>query len=200
MTRLDDAPGPVPYLSADPAAAAACRERVRAGAERVVGVAWRGNATYAGDRIRSVPAKLLSPLSGVPGVRIVSLQKEATADECESAGAADIGAARWVDFAEAAAAVASVDMVVSEDPAVAHLAGALGVPVWIALPAAPDWRWRLSRGDSPWYPSARLVRQEARGEWEPVFQRIAEGGGGEMLRRGIPSYPGGIVARAVNTG
>jgi Flp pilus assembly protein TadD len=174
MKRLDDAPGPVPYLSADPTAVAACRERVRAGAALVVGVAWRGNPSYAGDRLRSTPADAFAPLARVPGVRVVSLMKEATAEECGAAGAADIGAAAWADFAEAAAAVANLDLVISVDTAAAHLAGALGLPVWIALPSAPDWRWGLAREDTPWYPRARLFRQEGRGEWDAVFARIAD--------------------------
>ncbi len=174
MRRLDDAPGPVPYLSADPAAVAACRDRVRAGADLVVGVAWRGNPGYAGDRLRSAPPSAFAPLAAVPGVRVVSLMKDATPEEREASGAADIGAPGWADFAEAAPDVASCDLVISVDTAAAHLAGALGVPVWVALPSAPDWRWGLSREDSPWYPTARLFRQEQRGEWEPVVARLAE--------------------------
>jgi tetratricopeptide (TPR) repeat protein len=174
MTRLDDAPGPVPYLAADPDTAQACREQVRAGAALVVGIAWRGNPDYAGDRIRSAPPAVFAPLAAVPDARLVSLMPGATPDECAAAGAVDIGADRWTDFAAAAAVVANLDLVVSVDTAAAHLAGALGVPVWIALPSAPDWRWGLGREDSPWYPTARLFRQEHRGEWEPVFGRMAE--------------------------
>jgi hypothetical protein len=106
-------------------------------------------------------------------VRLVTLMKEAPAGELEAAGAADVGAAGWSDFADTAAVVANLDLVVTVDTAVAHLAGALGVPLWLALPFAPDWRWGLGRADSPWYPSARLFRQERRGEWGAVFQRIA---------------------------
>jgi tetratricopeptide (TPR) repeat protein len=179
MKRLADAPGPVPYLSAQDDMARACREKVRAGAPQVVGVAWRGNPGYAGDRTRSAPAAAFARLAKVPGVRVVSLMKEGRPDEREAACAADVGAEGWTDFAEAAAVIANLDLVISVDTAVAHLAGALGLPVWIALPSAPDWRWGLSRDDSPWYPSARLFRQERRGEWEPVFERIAD----ELERR-----------------
>jgi ADP-heptose:LPS heptosyltransferase len=77
-------------------------------------------------------------------------------------------------FADTAALVAELDLVISVDTAVAHLAGALGKPVWILLPYTPDWRWQLERDDSPWYPSARLFRQPARGEWAPVLRRVAE--------------------------
>jgi tetratricopeptide (TPR) repeat protein len=174
MKRLDDAPGPVPYLTSDAAAVTACREKVRAGARLVVGVAWRGNPTHAGDRNRSVPAAAFAPLARVPGVRVVSLMKEVRSEEREAAGAADIGGADWADFAEAAAAFVNLDLVISVDTAAAHLAGALGVPIWIALPSAPDWRWGLGRQDSPWYPAARLFRQERHGEWGPVFARLAD--------------------------
>ncbi len=174
MKRLDDAPAPVPYLSAHDEMVAACRERVRAGASLVVGVAWRGNPGYAGDRTRSAPADAFACLEKLPDVRIVSLMKEGRPDERDAAGAADVGAEGWTDFAEAAAVVANLDLVISVDTAVAHLAGALGQPVWIALPYAPDWRWGLGREDSPWYPTSRLFRQERRGEWEPVFGHMAD--------------------------
>ncbi len=174
MRSLDDAPAKVPYLSADPAAAAACRERVRAGADLVVGVVWRGNPQYAGDKIRSVAPKLLAPLAKIDGVRVVSLMKEATDEERETAGAADIGATAWADFAEAAASFVNLDLVISVDTAAAHLAGALGLPVWVALPSSPDMRWGLGREDSPWYPTARLFRQSRRAEWGPVYERIAD--------------------------
>jgi tetratricopeptide (TPR) repeat protein len=169
MKRLDDAPGPVPYLSADAALSAACRDRVRGGAKVVVGVCWRGNPQYAGDRTRSAPAAVFAPLADVPGVRLVSLMKEATAAECEAARAAPVGP--WADFAETAAVLANLDLVISVDTAAVHLAGALGVPVWIALPLAPDWRWGLGRSDSPWYPTARLFRQERRGDWDGSCRR-----------------------------
>ena len=182
MTRVDDAPGPVPYLSADGAAAQAVRQRVRGEAAFVVGIAWRGNPQYAGDRTRSVPAKTFAELCAIPGIRVVNLMKEASAAERAEAKAEDIGAASWTDFAEAAAAFTNLDLVISVDTAAAHLAGALGLPVWIALPVAPDWRWGLEREDSPWYPTARLFRQQIRGDWQEVFGRIAE-----ELRRQIAS-------------
>ena len=174
MRSLDDAPAPVPYLSADPVASAACRERVRAGASLVVGVVWRGNPQYAGDKIRSVPPDLLAPLAKIPGVRLVSLMKETTEEERQATGAADIGGTDWADFAEAAAAFTNLDLVISVDTAAAHLAGALALPAWIALPSAPDMRWGVQREDSPWYPTARLFRQQKRADWGPVFARIAD--------------------------
>jgi ADP-heptose:LPS heptosyltransferase len=102
------------------------------------------------------------------------LIKEATPRECQEAGTRDIGAAAWTDFADAAATFSNLDLVIAVDTAAAHLGGALGIPVWIALPSAPDWRWGLERADSPWYPTARLFRQAARGDWDGVFKRIGE--------------------------
>ncbi len=174
MRRLDEAPGLIPYLAADPADVAAWRDRVRAGAAVVVGAVWRGKSTHAGDRLRSIPPSIFAALAQVPGIRVVSLVKEGAPQECEAAGAADIGAASWADFAESAAAFAHCDLVISVDTASAHLAGALGLPVWIALSLAPDWRWGLRRDDSPWYPTARLFRQEAQGDWKGVFARIVQ--------------------------
>jgi hypothetical protein len=174
MTRLDDAPGPIPYLDADLTAAQACRERVRAGAALVIGIAWRGNPDYAGDRLRSAPPAAFASLADIPGVRLVSLMPGASPADREAARAADIGADGWADFAAAAAAVVNLDLVVSVDTAAAHLAGALGVPVWILLPSAPDWRWGLTREDAPWYPTARLFRQGDRDQWEPVVARLVD--------------------------
>ena len=170
MKRLDDAPKSVPYLTVDDSARQACRERVRGDADFVIGLAWRGNPQYAGDRARSAPSSAFTMLAKVPGVRLVSLIKKASAAECAEAGALDIGAADWKDFAEAAAAFANLDLIISVDTAAAHLAGALGLPVWIALPSAPDWRWSLGRDDSPWYPTARLFRQETRGLGRGVWK------------------------------
>ena len=196
MRSLDDAPARVPYLSADATAADACRERVRAGADLVVGVVWRGNPQYAGDKIRSVSPDLVAPLAKVPGVRVVSLMKEGTEEELKLAGAEEIGATGWIDFAEAAAAFANLDLVISVDTAAAHLAGALALPVWIALPSAPDMRWGLKREDSPWYPTARLFRQQQRGEWGPVFARIVEELA-MLVRRGLrPAQAGSPRALA----
>ena len=183
MRSLNEAPAPVPYLTADPAAAAECRDPVRRGAKLVVGVVWRGNPHYAGDRIRSVKPELVAPLAQIPGVRLVSLMKGAAPEELAAAGAADIGGEGWADFADTAAVVVNLDLVVSVDTAAAHLAGALGVPVWIALPSAPDMRWGLGREDSPWYPTARLYRQQRRGDWKSVFSRMIDELG-VLVRRG----------------
>lgn len=157
---------PAPYLSADPARVAAWTEKLGPGFK--VGLVWQGHRLHRNDRNRSLPAAALAPLLDVPGVRWFSLQQEPLA----LAGATDQSVTRvtdlspdLIDFAETAAAVASMDLVIAVDTAVAHLAGALGKPVWLALPHSPDWRWLMGRADSPWYAGARLFRQTERGVW-----------------------------------
>jgi tetratricopeptide (TPR) repeat protein len=154
---------PAPYLTADPA-------RVRAWAGRLgpgfkVGLVWQGHRLHRNDRNRSLPVAALQPLLALDGVRWFSLQKEpVAADLAALPGITDL-ADGLTSFAETAAAVMALDLVIAVDTAVAHLAGALGKPVWLALPHAPDWRWLMGRADSPWYGSARLYRQVARGAW-----------------------------------
>jgi ADP-heptose:LPS heptosyltransferase len=104
---------------------------------------------------------------------MISLQTGQRAPEATDIGLTDLSAS-LTDFAETAALVANLDLVITVDTAVAHLAGALGVPVWLMLPYAPDWRWLVGRNDTPWYDSIRLFRQPAPGEWEPVTAAIAE--------------------------
>ena len=127
------------------------------------------------DRARSIPLSCFEPLAGLPGVRLLSLQKGAGAEELQDARGrfpvADLGS-RLDDFMDTAAVMKNLDLVITCDTAVAHLAGALGAPVWVAIPLAPDWRWLLDRSDSPWYPTMRLFRQDRRGDWQGVFQRI----------------------------
>ena len=121
---------------------------------------------------------MFAPLARIPGVRLYSLQKgERTAADLtarpEGMEIEDWGS-QFADFADTAAAVMSLDLVVCVDTSVAHLAGALGRPVWLLLPFAPDWRWMLGRGDSPWYPTMRLFRQKSSGDWTAVFEEAVE--------------------------
>jgi tetratricopeptide (TPR) repeat protein len=168
-TRPDSIPGVVPYLKPP-----TVRPR-RSGALQV-GLAWSGRAAHRNDAHRSVALAALAPVLAVPGCDFHVLQTEIRA--------ADAGtAAQWPqlfdrhaelhDFADTAALVAGLDLVISVDTAAAHLAGALGVPLWLLLPAVPDWRWLLGRDSSPWYPTARLFRQRRAGAWEPVVARVA---------------------------
>lgn len=179
-TRLESIPTDTPYLHADPEREARWRERLGRQAGLRVGLAWQGNPDHPDDASRSIPLARLQPLLDVPGVRFVSLQKkdgaaqirklpdprrieDFTAELDEGCGA----------FMDTAAVIANLDLVVSADTAVAHLAAGLGVPTWLALATACDWRWLLDRTDSPWYPSVRLFRQPRPGDWDGVAADMA---------------------------
>jgi len=147
----------------------------------LVGIAWQGRPTYGFDRLRSIPLAQLARLAEVPGVRLISLQKGPGAVDLRALAGRfpvlDLGS-RLDEasgaFMDTAAVMRNVDLVIASDTAVPHLAGALGVPVWVTLPAVPDWRWLLQREDSPWYPTMRLFRQTRSGSWEDVVNRIAD--------------------------
>lgn len=165
-TRLDSIPGTEAYLTADPVRARAWRTRLPAG--RKVGIAFAGNPKHRGDRRRSIPSEVMIKLPDIPGQTFVNLQAGGLAGNL---ALPDLSA--WMtDYAETAALIANLDLVVTVDTSVAHLAGALGKPVWILLPHAPDWRWLLGRSDSPWYPTARLFRQSAPGDWTSVLADV----------------------------
>jgi len=147
----------------------------------LVGIAWQGNPTYRADRQRSIPLAHFARLAQVPGVQLLSLQKGPGTEQLRALS----GQFPVVDldsrldeasgaFMDTAAVMKNLDLVISSDTAVPHLAGALGVPVWLALPYVPDWRWLLEREDCPWYPTMRLFRQTRYGQWEDVFDRMAE--------------------------
>ena len=136
-----------------------------------VGVVWSGNASP--DKGRSIELERFRRLFN-PRVEFISLQKEVTDAEralLDRAGVRHAGDA-FADFSDTAALCVLMDLVISVDTSVAHLAGALGIPVWVLLPWAADWRWLLDREDSPWYPSMRLFRQKARGDWNSVLERV----------------------------
>jgi tetratricopeptide (TPR) repeat protein len=145
-----------------------------------LGIAWQGTRTFTCDRQRSIPLAQFAPLARVNGVHLISLQKGPGTEQLHTC--ADmftvVDLARKLDeasgpFMDTAAVMNNLDLVISSDTAVAHLAGALGVPVWVALPVVPDWRWLLEREDTPWYPTMRLFRQTRQGHWEDVFERMA---------------------------
>ncbi|WP_321881751.1 tetratricopeptide repeat protein [Paraburkholderia bannensis] len=174
---------PGAYLHADEAAFAAWSDVIgtqEEGARRLrVGVVWSGNPTHLNDRNRSIALAELAPLFDADA-HFVSLQKDlrerdrACADELVQRGRLIDAGARLTTFAATAALVAQLDLVITVDTAVAHLAGALGKPVWIALPYTPDWRWQMQRDDSPWYANARLFRQARRNEWSSVVTALRE--------------------------
>lgn len=173
-TTRDTIPAAVPYLAVPPERVAAWRARMPAGGVRV-GIVWQGNPQFPGDRRRSVPLEWLAPLAWVPGVRLVSLQKNHGLDQLDRLSASLAAPSLGPGFdtlADTAAAMAALDLIVTSDTGLAHLAGALGRPVWVALQAVPDWRWGLNGEDCPWYPTMRLFRQTTPGDWAPVFARI----------------------------
>lgn len=162
----------VPYLHADPKRIETWRERLAHMPQPRVGLVWNGNPNYPADRRRSVGFENILPLLALAGLSFVSLQMgEAGAP----AGAANLfdAAPFLADFADTAAALAALDLVVSVDTAVAHLAGALGRPVWLLNRADTDWRWLLDRNDSPWYPSLRQFRQPTPGDWPSAVAAVA---------------------------
>jgi tetratricopeptide (TPR) repeat protein len=175
-TKLETIPSATPYLFAEPERSAQWRERIGT-ADLKVGISWQGN-TISIDR--SFRLRELEPLSRIPGVRLISIQKNDGVEQL-----ADLPAGMEVEtlgddfdsgpdaFIDTAAVMAQFDLVISCDTSIAHLAGALARPTWVALKHIPDWRWMLDRSDSPWYPTMRLFRQRARTEWGPVFQEMA---------------------------
>jgi Flp pilus assembly protein TadD len=140
-----------------------------------VALVWAGNPDHAGDRHRSLPLRLFLPLIDVDNVDFFSLQVGPSAQELQSEGLGNRIRDLWpflTDFAETAAALSCMDLLISVDTAVAHLGGTLGIPVWTLVPFAPDWRWLTVRNDSPWYPSMRLSRQQIQGDWGTVIGEI----------------------------
>jgi tetratricopeptide (TPR) repeat protein len=181
-TTIGTIPNNVPYLHADDKLVERWLGELNASGQAFrVGIAWQGNAAFRGDKHRSIPLTSFAPLSRVPEVQLISLQKGPGTTQLAGLGQLfpiiDLG--RDVDetagaFVDTAAIMKHLDLVVCSDSAIAHLAGGLGVPVWVALPFVPDWRWLLEREDSPWYPTMRLFRQKKFGCWEEVFERMAD--------------------------
>jgi ADP-heptose:LPS heptosyltransferase len=183
-TELCTVPAAVPYVFADPAKVETWRKRVNeaAGARRKIGLVWAGSPTFGNDRYRSMQFADFAALGELDDIAWFSLQKgpaqaqlsEAPADFQPFDFTADL-----TDFDETAALIMNLDQVIVVDTGVAHLAGALGKPVWVLLPANSDWRWLEHRSDSPWYPNARLFRQDVLGDWEPVMASVVQALRGE---------------------
>jgi tetratricopeptide (TPR) repeat protein len=182
-TELDTIPADVPYLAADPTQKASWQGRLANLPGLKVGMAWQGNIEtekHGGYIGRSSGLAAAAPLAEVPGVTLVSLQKgEPSQQRAQVSFAAKIleltdplvmGSAEMMDTV---ALMSALDLIVTTDTLTAHLAGALGIPVWVVLSAAPDWRWLTERQDSPWYPTMRLFRQRAGGGWSEVYERVA---------------------------
>ncbi len=174
-TDLDDIPAATPYLAPPPGVARDPPEVPTS--DLRVGICWSGSPTHRNDRRRSAPLDGFLRLAENPAVHLYSLQKGARANGLRAGGGAtlvrDLGPG-LDDFADTAAALQDLDLIITVDTAVAHLAGAMNRDVWILLPFAPDWRWLRAREDSPWYPTMRLFRQARPSDWEEVFVRVRE--------------------------
>jgi tetratricopeptide (TPR) repeat protein len=175
-TTLENVPAQVPYLVPPPDLVDGWRKRLGPFEGRRVGIVWSGRAQHRNDRRRSIPLATLNPLfESANGVAIEwhALQTEFRPGDLETvARLPNVRRHRFEDFAETAGLIATLDLVIAADTAAAHLAGAMGKPVWILLPFAPDWRWMLVRDDSAWYPSAHLFRQVEPGAWAGVVARV----------------------------
>ena len=177
-TTLETIPGRAPYLVAEPGLVDHWRQRLSAVNGFRIGIHWQGNTKYPADHFRSLRLEYFAPLAEISRVRLISLQKEIgtrqipeVADRFEVVVLDDLDE-RSGPFLDTAAVIQNLDLVVTSDSAVAHLAGALGAPVWLLLSAAADWRWLRDREDCPWYPTMRLFRQRTLGDWAEVFQRV----------------------------
>jgi hypothetical protein len=174
-TSLETIPAEVPYLLADPGLVGHWRRELAGMTGFKAGIAWQGNPKYEKDRDRSIPLERFEPLARCSAVHLLSLQKGTGVEQLQALAGrfpvTELGS-RLDDFIDTAALIMNLDLVITCDTAVAHLAGALGVPVWVALSFVPDWRWVLDRSDSPWYPTMRLFRQTERGNWGDVFEEI----------------------------
>jgi len=202
-TTVKTVPWPGAYLGADPELAFEKRvafpdicTNERSGARPLrVGLAWAGNPRYKADSQRSMHVETLLPLLRAPGITWVSLQKGAPAEQLAGLPS-DVaiwdGSSRDQDLAETAALLATLDLVVTTDTCIAHLAGAMGKPVWILLPHLSDWRWMHRIETTPWYPTAQLLRQSASGDWAGVLDRVSE-----KLRK-LQEAQHGPVSKAVH--
>jgi tetratricopeptide (TPR) repeat protein len=162
------------YLSADPALARHWAEKLGDDGRRRIGIAWAGTPLHCDDkyRNRSIPLETLAPIGTMPGIHLISLQKDRPAEKAP----AGLELLDWTsalhDFADTAALIANLDLVISVDTAVANLAGAMGKKVFLLLPLVADWRWLRDRADSPWYPTMRIFRQQTAGDWGPVIAEL----------------------------
>jgi Glycosyltransferase family 9 (heptosyltransferase) len=183
-TRIETVPAAVPYLEPPAPHLRLWRDKLGPRRGQRIGIAWSGNVHHKADRRRSLALEQIEPLVGL-GWPLYCLQRELRPDDLPAF--ARFSNIRYFgealrDFADTAALIAELDLVIAVDTAVAHLAGALGKPVWVLLAHAPDWRWMLGRNDSPWYPTMRLFRQATPGDWSQVIVRVRD----ELVRgRGL---------------
>jgi tetratricopeptide (TPR) repeat protein len=175
-TRVDSIPADVPYMSAEPARVEQWRSRLAADSSVKIGIVWAGSRLHQNDRARSCRLIDFAPIAAVEGVSLYALQKGGAVDEMNDPQlpfkitplGQDLN-----DFGDTAALLMNLDLLISVDTSVVHMAGALARPVWTIVARGPDWRWLLERQDTPWYPTMRLFRQKDLRQWAPVFDRIA---------------------------
>ncbi len=176
-TTVESIPGDTPYLSVDPEEVAAWRRRLAPLEGLKIGIAWRGNKLFSADRRRSIPWETLAPLGQVPGISLISLDKREPG-VAEPPPREGMVLHDWTDelhdFAATGALIEALDLVISVDTAIVHLAGALAKPVWLLNRFASDWRWLREREDSPWYPTLRQFRQSRAHDWHSVIERVAD--------------------------
>jgi ADP-heptose:LPS heptosyltransferase len=182
-------PRDVPYLFADPERVARWQPHVAALPGFKVGIGWQGNPAYRFDEYRSIPLAHFAPLAQLPGVTLVRLQKgageEQIAPNRHDVPMCELGELdRDGVFVDTAAILQHLDLVITSDTALAHLAGALGRPVWMLVSTDSAWRWLEKRSDSPWYPTMRIFRQRSLGDWPGVFQEVTEALRSEVAARG----------------
>ena len=175
-TTLETIPAGIPYIKANPFSIQKWKDRIlNAGPKLKLGLTWAGSPAHKNDRNRSFPLETFAPIAQSDGIIFYSLQVGEAAQQAKNAPKAmklidytdEIN-----DFSDTAALIENLDLVISVDTAVAHLAGAMGRPVWTLLPFAPDWRWMLKREDSPWYPTMKLFRQSSPGDWNSVINNV----------------------------
>jgi tetratricopeptide (TPR) repeat protein len=174
-TKVATIPASVPYLWPPAERIEKWKNRVAPGGARKIGIVWAGSAVHRNNHNRSIALTQFGRMLSTPDLRFVCLQKdlnEADLEVLHGFGGVELLGDEVADFADTAAIIAMLDLVVSVDTSVAHLAGALGRPVWVLLPFSADYRWMLDREDSPWYPSARLLRQPRVGDWDSVLERV----------------------------
>jgi tetratricopeptide (TPR) repeat protein len=179
-TSRSSVPAEIPYLFPDASLQRKWLCRLKRYSGFKIGIAWQGNPRFNRDQQRSIPLVHFAPLAR-PGVCLISLQKNQGAEQLHAIAdqfpVIDLGDRldkRSAAFMDTAAVMKNLDLVITSDTAIAHLGGALGVPVWVALSFVPEWRWLLQREDSPWYPTMRLFRQTVAGDWDGVFARMAQ--------------------------
>ena len=175
-TELATIPARVPYVRADAARIAKWRERMPQNGRLRIGICWAGTNAHPNNRNRSIPLARFSRILSVSGLDFVSLQKDITdADAAILSGHGVTNFAdEFEDFSDTAAVLAMLDLIVTVDTSVAHLAGAMGKAVAVLIPFAPDFRWMYGRTDSPWYPTMRLFRQAAIGDWDTPLERLRQ--------------------------